>query len=88
MSTGTEFASSQMNKDFAIQYSIAGAIRLNGKERKMLAWAIAFLILAILAGLMGFGGVAAVSIGIAKLLFFLFLVLFVLTLVASLLRRA
>jgi uncharacterized membrane protein YtjA (UPF0391 family) len=41
----------------------------------MLGWAITFLIIAIIAAVFGFGGIAAASAGIAKVLFFLFLVL-------------
>jgi uncharacterized membrane protein YtjA (UPF0391 family) len=49
----------------------------------MLRWAIGFLIVAIIAGALGFTGVAGASIGIAKTLFFLFLVLFVIALLAG-----
>lgn len=48
----------------------------------MLSWTITFLILAVLAAIFGFGGVASASMGIAKILFFLFLVLFVVSLIA------
>ena len=40
----------------------------------MLGWAITFLVIAIIAAVFGFGGIAA-SAGIAKLLFFVFLVM-------------
>lgn len=45
----------------------------------MLRWAMGFLILAIIAGVLGFGGVASASAGIAKTLFMLFLVIFLIT---------
>jgi len=54
----------------------------------MLQWALLFLIIALIAALLGFGGLAAVSTGAAKLVFFVFVILFALSLVASLLRRA
>jgi len=41
--------------------------------RYMLGWAITFLIIALIAAVLGFGGIAAASAGIAKLLFFVFL---------------
>jgi uncharacterized membrane protein YtjA (UPF0391 family) len=41
----------------------------------MLGWALTFLIIAIIAAVFGFGGIAAASAGIAKLLFFVFLVM-------------
>lgn len=43
----------------------------------MLQWALSFLVLALIAGFLGFGGVAIMSIEIARLLFIAFLVLFV-----------
>ncbi len=50
----------------------------------MLRWALGFLVLAVIAAFFGFGGVAATSAGIAKTLFYLFLVVFLLTLVFGL----
>jgi uncharacterized membrane protein YtjA (UPF0391 family) len=47
----------------------------------MLGWAIAFLVFALIAGAFGFRGAAGMATGFAKLLFFVFLVLFVLALV-------
>ena len=43
----------------------------------MLYWALVFLVLAIVAGLLGFGGIASASYGFAKILFVLFLVVFI-----------
>ncbi len=42
----------------------------------MLKWAVVFLIIAIIAGIFGFTDVEAVSADIAKILFGIFLVLF------------
>jgi uncharacterized membrane protein YtjA (UPF0391 family) len=42
----------------------------------MLKWAVVFLIIAIIAGIFGFTGIAAASATIAKVLFGIFLVLF------------
>jgi uncharacterized membrane protein YtjA (UPF0391 family) len=42
----------------------------------MLNWAIAFLIIALIAGILGFGGAAGASIEIAKNIFFIAVVLF------------
>ncbi|HEU5312952.1 MAG TPA: DUF1328 domain-containing protein [Candidatus Udaeobacter sp.] len=44
----------------------------------MLGWAITFLIIALVAAVFGFGGIAAASAGFAKVLFFIFLVICVL----------
>ena len=52
----------------------------------MLSWALAFFIIAIAAAVFGFGGIAAGAAEIAKVLFFLFLVLFAVSLVFGLRR--
>jgi uncharacterized membrane protein YtjA (UPF0391 family) len=52
----------------------------------MLQWALIFLVVALIAGAMGFGGIAIISVDIARILFFVFLVLFVVSLIAGLLR--
>ncbi len=53
----------------------------------MLYWAVGFLIVAVIAAVFGFGGIATASVGIAKILFFLFVVLFVVMLVLGLFQR-
>jgi len=53
----------------------------------MLYYALVFFIVAIVAALFGFGGIAAGAVEIAKVLFFIFLVLFVVSLVVGVLRR-
>jgi uncharacterized membrane protein YtjA (UPF0391 family) len=50
----------------------------------MLGWALGFLIIALIAAVFGFGGIAVAAAGIAKFLFFVFLVLFVATLILHL----
>lgn len=54
----------------------------------MLNWALGFLLIAILAAVFGFSGIAVASAGIAKILFFIFLVVFLVTLVMGVARRA
>jgi uncharacterized membrane protein YtjA (UPF0391 family) len=54
----------------------------------MLQWALAFFIIALIAAIFGFGGIALAAAGIAKILFFIFLVLFLVALVSGLMRRA
>ncbi len=53
----------------------------------MLGLALTFLLIALLAGLFGFGLVAGASYGIAKVLFFVFLVLFIISLISGSVRR-
>jgi uncharacterized membrane protein YtjA (UPF0391 family) len=49
----------------------------------MLGWAITFLILGLIAALFGFTAIAGAAMGIAKILFFVFLVIFVVMLLMS-----
>lgn len=53
----------------------------------MLYYALVFLLIAIVAAVFGFGGVAIASAGIAKILFFVFVVLFLVSLVTHMARR-
>jgi uncharacterized membrane protein YtjA (UPF0391 family) len=50
----------------------------------MLRLALAFLLLAVVAALFGFGGLAATSAGIAQILFAIFLVVFLVSLILGL----
>lgn len=45
------------------------------REVPMLYWAVVFFVIALVAAVFGFGGIAASAVGIAKILFFVFLVL-------------
>jgi uncharacterized membrane protein YtjA (UPF0391 family) len=49
----------------------------------MLRWSIAFFIIAIIAAIFGFGGIAEGASTIATVLFFIFLALFVITFIAG-----
>jgi uncharacterized membrane protein YtjA (UPF0391 family) len=53
----------------------------------LLHYAIMFLVVALIAAAVGFGGVAGVAMEGARLLFWIFIVLFVISLVAGLVRR-
>jgi uncharacterized membrane protein YtjA (UPF0391 family) len=72
---------------------LAGGAVVNGlftDERKgmlMLHYAVVFFVIALIAALFGFGGIAAGAAEIAKLFFFVFLVLFVASLLMGLVRR-
>lgn len=50
----------------------------------MLSWAVIFFIIAIVAAVFGFGGIASAAAGIAQVLFWVFVALFVISLVAGL----
>jgi uncharacterized membrane protein YtjA (UPF0391 family) len=52
----------------------------------MMGWAVTFLIVALIAAVLGFGGIAGVAIEAAKLVFFVALILFAISAVVGLLR--
>jgi uncharacterized membrane protein YtjA (UPF0391 family) len=54
--------------------------------RVMLGWVVTFLIIALIAGILGFGGVAGASIEMAKIIFFIAVVLFLVSAVVGLAR--
>jgi uncharacterized membrane protein YtjA (UPF0391 family) len=56
------------------------------KERIMLGWALTFLVVALIAAVLGFGGIAGLSIEIAKIIFFVAIVLFLISAVIGLVR--
>lgn len=49
----------------------------------MLSWALMFLVIALVAGLFGFGLVGGMAYGAAKICFFIFLVLAVISLLTG-----
>ena len=52
----------------------------------MLYWSVVFLVIALVAALFGFGGIAASAAGIAKILFFVFVVAFAISGIMTLAR--
>jgi uncharacterized membrane protein YtjA (UPF0391 family) len=52
----------------------------------MLSWVVTFLIIALVAGLLGFGGIAGTSIEIAKVIFFIAVILFLVSAVLGVAR--
>jgi uncharacterized membrane protein YtjA (UPF0391 family) len=74
-----------------IQQPMRGAVSRADVEQKtkvsvMLSWVVTFLVIALIAGILGFGGVAGVSIEIAKTIFFIAVVLFLISAVIGLAR--
>jgi uncharacterized membrane protein YtjA (UPF0391 family) len=56
-----------------------GLFKRSFEDHTMLGWALTFLILALIAGFFGFFGLAGLSAGIAKILLFAFVVLFLIS---------
>lgn len=49
----------------------------------MLYWSVVFLVIAIIAAAFGFGGISAAAAGFAKILFFIFIIAFIISLIAG-----
>ncbi len=69
-------------------FSVAPTLKqeLETEVLVMLSWVVTFLIVALIAGILGFGGIAGVSIEIAKAIFFIAVVLFLVSAVVGLAR--
>jgi len=74
---------------------VSAAPTFNGQPRAdaqseteviMLGWVVTFLVVALIAGLLGFGGIAGASIEIAKIIFFIAIILFLVSAVVSIAR--
>jgi uncharacterized membrane protein YtjA (UPF0391 family) len=52
----------------------------------MLGWAVTFLVIALIAALLGFGGIAGLSVEAAKIIFFVAILLFAISAIAGLFR--
>ena len=59
---------------------------LGHMEAHMLGWALTFLVVALIAALLGFGGIAGTAVGIAKIIFFVAIILFLISAVAGAMR--
>jgi uncharacterized membrane protein YtjA (UPF0391 family) len=49
----------------------------------MLRWSAIFLVISLVAAIFGFGGIAVAAAGVARILFFVFLVLFLISLIGG-----
>jgi uncharacterized membrane protein YtjA (UPF0391 family) len=74
---------------FAVEHGACRAhqqIEIEIRGCDMLSWVVTFLVIALIAGVLGFGGIAGVSIEIAKVIFFIAVVLFLISAVVGLAR--
>jgi uncharacterized membrane protein YtjA (UPF0391 family) len=53
----------------------------------MLRWALVFFVVALVAAVLGFTGIALAAAGVGKVLFYVFVILFVLSLLGHAARR-
>jgi uncharacterized membrane protein YtjA (UPF0391 family) len=56
---------------------------INYEDNNMLHWALTFLIVALIAGLLGFGALEGLAMWFAQVLFVVFLILFLISLLAG-----
>ena len=52
----------------------------------MISWAITFLVVALIAAVLGFGGIAGTAVSIAKIIFFVAIVLFLISAIVGMMR--
>jgi uncharacterized membrane protein YtjA (UPF0391 family) len=52
----------------------------------MLSWVVTFLVIALIAGVLGFGGIAGASVEIAKAIFFIAVILFLVSAIIGVAR--
>ena len=81
--TQSEGQHSYRQRPGSLRYSLCF---LEGRKIK-LYYALTFLIIALIAAALGFGGIAGAATGIAKILFFVFIVLFLVSLVMGGVRQ-
>src|SRR5579862_850936 len=62
-------------------------LTISARRDMMLRWALGFFVVALIAAVLGFTGIAVAAAGVAKVLFFLFVVLFLITLLGHVARR-
>jgi uncharacterized membrane protein YtjA (UPF0391 family) len=53
----------------------------------LLMWALAFFVIAVIAAILGFGFAAVTFAFVAKIIFYIFIVLFLISLIGHLMRR-
>jgi len=63
-----------------------GTAALKQQEHAMLGWALTFLVVALIAAVLGFGGIAGFAVEIAKIIFFVAIILFVISALFGLFR--
>jgi uncharacterized membrane protein YtjA (UPF0391 family) len=67
--------------------AIATEVVAPNQEPNMLHYAVVFFIIALIAAVLGFGGLAAGAASIGKVLFVIFIVMALVTIVADLVRK-
>jgi uncharacterized membrane protein YtjA (UPF0391 family) len=83
----SQLAHPELSLDTAVFLTDAASAPLELWRRAiMLGWALTFLIVALIAAVLGFGGIAGLSVEIAKIIFFVAIVLFLISAIVGLFR--
>jgi uncharacterized membrane protein YtjA (UPF0391 family) len=72
--------------DRGVDQATALTAALQARIIAMLGWALTFLIVALIAAVLGFGGIAGFAVEIAKIIFFVAIILFVISAIFGLMR--
>jgi uncharacterized membrane protein YtjA (UPF0391 family) len=79
-----------ISKPPAFSNAPARASAMNGdrdpRRDLMIGWAVTFLLVALIAAILGFGGIAGFAVEIAKIIFFVAIILFVISAVVAMIR--
>jgi uncharacterized membrane protein YtjA (UPF0391 family) len=67
-------------------YRLYALSTVNAEDLFMFGWALTFLIIALIAGVLGFGGVAIISIEMAKIIFTVAIILFLVSVIIGIVR--
>jgi uncharacterized membrane protein YtjA (UPF0391 family) len=67
------------NLEHSVPPDVDGANSIETRSNAMLGWALTFLIVALIAAVLGFGGIAGFAVEIAKIIFFVAIILFVIS---------
>jgi uncharacterized membrane protein YtjA (UPF0391 family) len=70
-----------------IQINLVNLVLTYIREIVMLHYSVVFLVIALIAAVFGFGGIAAGAVEIAKILFFIFAVMAIVSFVVGLVRK-
>ena len=66
-------------RELGVVQDSGDAPRMTMRSTAMLGWALTFLIVALIAAVLGFGGIAGFAVEIAKIIFFVAIILFVIS---------
>jgi uncharacterized membrane protein YtjA (UPF0391 family) len=83
---GTKAVPAERNRPENDCLGDAARVAATIEELTMLGWAITFLLVALVAAVLGFGGIASFAVDIARIIFFVAIVLFAISAVVALIR--